>query len=146
MGKKAFALDQVLNYRSEVEKVCRLEFASAKQRFEGACARLEDDENSVSLLDSEFLDRQWAGMPATELQMYSDFFQRKKNDLMQQRQQVDLLNSKMTEQREVLIDAARDKKVLENLKDKKVKAHARELLDKERIFLEELSLQKRGAR
>jgi flagellar FliJ protein len=50
----------------------------------------------------------------------------------------------MAEKREVLVEAAIDKKVLETLKEKKVQAHKRDLLDKERIFLEEIALRKNG--
>ena len=50
----------------------------------------------------------------------------------------------MTVKREILVEAAMEKKVLETLKEKKVQAHNREMLYKERLFLEEISLRKKG--
>jgi flagellar FliJ protein len=79
-----------------------------------------------------------------ELQIYADFFRRKTVDIKLHRMETVNLNDRMTEKREILVKAAIEKKVLETLKEKKVQAHKRELLDKERIFLEEISLRKNG--
>ena len=50
------------------------------------------------------------------------------------------LNCKMDEKREILVEAAKEKKALEILKEKKALEHRRELAEKERLFLEEIAL------
>jgi flagellar FliJ protein len=50
----------------------------------------------------------------------------------------------VSEKREILLEAAMDKKVLEGLKEKKLKAHQRDLAEKERAFLDELALRPGG--
>ena len=77
MHKKAFRLDQVLNYRKEMEKVRKLEFAEAKEELENANSRLKSEEEAVERLDSEFIGRQQEGITGLELQMYSVFFRKK---------------------------------------------------------------------
>jgi flagellar FliJ protein len=142
MAKMGFRLEQVLNYRKEVEKVRTLELVTARQEFEGACERLKQEERKVDHLNTEFLERQRAGISVMDLQLYADFFQRKSADIKLQRLEADNLNSRMTEKQTILVKAALEKKVLESLKDKKTLAHKREMVVKEQAFLEELSLRK----
>jgi len=144
MAKQIFGLEQVLSYRMEIEKVCKMEFNTAQDEFNGACERLNYEENRVDRLNTELQDRQREGMTAMELQIYADFFRRKIVDINHYRLETVALNNRVAEKREVLVEAAIDKKVLETLKEKKVQAHKRDLLDKERIFLEEIALRKNG--
>lgn len=144
MAKKSFGLEQVLTYRKEIEKVCKLEFNNARQEFDGACERLNDEVSRVDRLSQELQDRQREGMTAMELQLYADFFRRKIVDINCYRQETATLGDRMAEKQELLREAALDKKVLETLKEKKLQAHNRELLEKERNFLEEIALRKKG--
>jgi flagellar FliJ protein len=146
MAKKGFALEQVLTYRTEMEKVRKQEFATVKAEFEGACERLQNEETRVVCLNTEFLGRQQEGISATELQLYADFFRGKRADLTKQRREVDSLNSRLTEKRDVLVEAARDKKALETLKEKKALVYHREMAEKERAMLEEVALRARGGK
>jgi flagellar FliJ protein len=144
MGKMIFGLEQVLTYRREIEKVCRMEFSTAQQEFDGACERLNNEENRVDRLHTESQDRQREGITAMELQIYADFARRKIVDIKLHRKETATLNDRMTEKRDILVEAAKEKKVLEILKEKKVQAHNRDMLYKERIFLEEIALRKKG--
>jgi len=144
MAKLIFGLEQVLTYRKEMEKVCKMEFRSAQQEFDGACERLNIEENRVERLNAESLDRQREGISAMELQLYADFFRRKVVDIKQHRRETATLGDRMTEKQEILVEAAMEKKVLETLKEKKAQAHNRDLLYKERVFLEEIALRKKG--
>lgn len=146
MQRQGFHLQQVLNYRKEVEKVRKVEFATAKHEFESATDRLQRDEDEADRLGVELNNKQAVGISANELQMYADFFQRKRVDIQFQRVQVDSLGRQMTERREVLLDAAKDKKALELLKERQMLALRREMAEKERAFLDELSIQKAGCR
>ncbi|WP_298431936.1 flagellar export protein FliJ [Geobacter sp.] len=146
MHKHGFQLQQVLNYRKEVEKVRKVEFAVAKREFESATELLDRHEAEADRARVEYNNKQAAGITASELQMYGDFFRRKSSDIQLQRHQVDTLGREMTEKREVLLDAAKEKKALELLKEKQMLAFRREMAEKERTFLEELAVQKKVAR
>ncbi|RNC70715.1 MAG: flagellar export protein FliJ [Desulfuromonadales bacterium] len=142
MQKHGFQLQQVLNYRKEVEKMRTLEFATAKHQFESATETLERHKAENDRARVEYNNKQAVGVTASELQMYADFFRRKTVDIQSQRVQVDSLGREMTERREVLMDAAKDKKALELLKEKQTLAFRREQAEKEQAFLEELAIQK----
>ncbi|ABQ28352.1 flagellar export protein FliJ [Geotalea uraniireducens] len=144
MAKKGFELDQVLNFRMEVEKMRKIDFATAKQEFEGANEQLMKEEEAMSHLIHEFADKQKDGISAAELLLYADFSRKKTVDIREHRQAVISLERKMTEKRETLLDAAKDKKVLEAFKDRKIRAYNQGIAEKERHFLDEISIQKTG--
>lgn len=142
MHNNGFQLQKVLNYRKEIEKVRKIEFDAAKREFEDAAEVLERHRAEADRARVEYNNKQAAVVNAGELQMYADFFRRKTGDIQSQSVQVDSLGREMTERREVLMDAAKDKKALELLKEKQLAALRRERAEKERAFLEELAIQK----
>ena len=140
MKKKIFALEQVLAFRKEVENTQKLEFAVAKREFEQADDLLRRDEEHMDRLDVEYMDRQLEGIYAIEMQLYADFFRKKESDIKAQRNIVTILDEQLGEKRELLLDAAKEKKVLEGLKEKKFMAHNKTIAEKERAFLDEVAL------
>jgi flagellar FliJ protein len=141
-GKK-FELEQVLNYRREIEKVRKLDFVSAKLELEHANDVLDQHENHVEVLTKEFCSRQTELNSIEEMRRYADFFARKREDIKNQKERIDQLDVVMSGRREVLLDATRDKKVLESLKEKKARELKLEMAQKERAFLDEISIQKK---
>jgi flagellar FliJ protein len=140
MRKKGFRLNQVLHYRKEMEKVRKQEFAETKQELEDASNKLNSEEERVERVNSEFMDRQQEGITASELQIYSSFFRKKRVDIKNQRANVGLLNHELTVRREILLDASKEKKILETLEKKNSKAIRKEIEEKERGLMEEIAI------
>jgi flagellar FliJ protein len=141
---KHFKLEQVLNYRCEIEKLRKQEFASAKQAFEHASDRLRQQKEQVEAVSREFAARQGALESIDELRMYSDFFAWKREDIKCQTLTVSQLDQTMNKRRQHLLDATKDKRVLESLKDKRAMEFKQQMEQKEQMFLDEISIQKKG--
>jgi flagellar FliJ protein len=146
MQKKGFKLQQVLNFRKEVEKARSLDLFEAKLELDYASEKLKQDEQLADKVAEELATRQIEGIAASELLMYSNFFHKKRNDIKHKQQEVDFLDRKVTEKREILLDAAKDKKVLESFKDKRIASDMKLQFVRERDFIDELSVQKKGQR
>ena len=144
MAGKKFELEQVLSYRSEVEKARKMEFVSAKLECEHANDVLKQHKSHVDELSKEFCSRQKELNNIEEMRRYADFFARKKEDIKNQSERINQLNGILNERRDVLIDATRDKKVLESLKEKKAREFKQEMAQKEQAFLDEIAIQKKG--
>lgn len=144
MRNKGFRLDQVLNYRKEMEKVRKVEFAEARQELENASTLLECEEKKVSRIDSEFMDRQQEGITAQELQIYSSFFRRMSVDIKNQRTNVGFLDHEMTRKRETLIDASKGKKMLETLERKSIRETQKKIAEKEKDVMEEIAIRRKN--
>jgi flagellar FliJ protein len=144
MQRNVFSLERVLHFRKEAEKLRKLDFATAKREYELAEDCLRREEEAIEELNLEFMTRQLEGISALELQLYADFFQKKKQDIICQREEVVKLDRNMVEKKDHLIAAATDKKIMEELKKKKVKAHEKAVAEKEQGFLDEIALRNRG--
>lgn len=146
MKGNGFKLEQVLNYRCEIEKMRKQEFASAKLDFEHASDRLRREKERVENLSEEFCHRQGELESIQEMRMYVDFFARKRDDIKNQKEQLDQLGSIVNDRRDFLLAATKDKKVLESLKEQKAKEFKRMMDQKEQTFLDEISIQKMGSK
>lgn len=144
MQKNGFKLQQVLNFRKEVEKARSIELAEAKRELDHAEVILSREEQHAAMVAKELAGKEIQGISASEFLMYSNFFHKKSREIKQHRQEVVTLDMKVAERREVLLDAAKDKKVLETFKEKKVAADRKLLSIKERDFIDELSVQRKG--
>lgn len=143
MSGKKFKLEQVLGYRREMEKLRKQEFAAAKRNLEDASEQLRQEQIQVTELAGEFRSRQNELDTIEELRMYNDYFRRKKEDIRRQMERVEQLDQVVSERREDLLDATKDKKVLESLKEKKASEFRLKMLQKEREFMDEISVQKK---
>lgn len=143
MAGNKFELQQVLNYRREIERVRKQEFASAKMQLEEANEQLRREEECVEGLAEEFRSRQQEMSSIDEMRMYANYFVRKKDEIRSRKEQVESLGDALNDCRETLLDATKDKKVLESLKEKKAKQFRQKIDQKEREFMDELSIQKK---
>ncbi|BCG48976.1 Flagellar protein FliJ [Citrifermentans bremense] len=146
MAGYEFRLEQVLKFRKEVEKIQQLELLAARQRHETVSDQLNCEEKAIEELDREFTQRQMEGIQASDLQLFGDYRLRKRNEINRIKEELPALEQAVQEKRESLIVAAKEKKVLEIFKQKKLHAHRVELLEKERNFMDEVAIQGRGAR
>lgn len=146
MAGYEFRLEQVLKFRKEVEKIQQLELLAARQRHEMASDQLDCEEKAIEELDREFTQRQMEGIQARDLQLFGDYRLRKRNEINRIKEELPALEQAVQEKRESLIVAAKEKKVLEIFKQKKLHALKLELLEKERNFMDEVAIQGRGAR
>ncbi len=142
--KRGFTLHQVLNYRADLERLRKQEFATARQDLDRANDKLEQERQEAAELAREFAERNGQIDSVVELQLYADFFARKREQIKQQQERVVALDRILEHRREELVQATQDKKVLESLKEKKELAFRQEQQRKERDFLDEIAVQKKG--
>jgi flagellar FliJ protein len=143
MAGRTFELEQVLVYRREMEKLRKQELAAARQALEQADQELKREEAQVTLLTKEFQRCQQKIECIDDMRMYSDFFARKREEIKQQKERVEQLGEIMSEKRSDLMEASKEKKVLESLKNKKAAEFRQGMATKERNFLDEISIQKK---
>ena len=143
-SKKGFELHQVLNYRTSLERLRKQEFAAARQDLDRANDKLAREQDEAAALARDFAERNGQLNSVVELQLYADFFARKRNEIKEQQERVVALDRILENRREDLVQATQDKKVLESLKEKKNLAFRQEQQRKERDFLDEISVQKKG--
>jgi len=140
---KQFELEQVLKYRREIERMRKLEFADAKKELDHAHDKLNEEENATADTAEQFIKCQSELSNIEEMRRYADFFAKKREDIKRQKVRVEQLGVVLDERRETLIDATKDKKVLETMKEKKAREFRIGMEQKEQAFMDEISVQKK---
>ncbi len=146
MAGHEFRLEQVLKFRKEVEKMHQLELAAARLNHENAQDKLESEQAAMATMEQDFSRRQMQGIEAKDLQLYGNFSMRKSREIQAIKESLPVLEKAVQEKREALLTAAKDKKALEVFKEKKMRDLKMDQLTRERIFLDEIALQGRGAK
>ncbi len=142
--KKQFALQQVLDYRLECERLCKQEFAVAKRDVDTACDQLALEKTVTEKIAVEFTNRQQEITSVYEMRLYADFFSRKREELKEQERYIEILDRVLEDRKHELLQATKEKKVMEKLKEKQKLAFLKEQAHKERLLLDEISIQKTG--
>ncbi|CAH2029990.1 flagellar export protein FliJ [Trichlorobacter ammonificans] len=141
---KRFGLHQVLSYRKELERLRKLEFAAAKRNLDDACDLLEQEQRNAARLADEFAANQEKLTSVVDLQLYANFFARKRQELKVQQARIEELDQMLEVQRQQLQAATTEKKVMEQLKVKQDAAFRKEQAHKEALLLDEIAVQKKG--
>lgn len=142
--KKKFEMQQVLNYRVELEKMRKQEFAAAREDLDAATDQLEQEKSEAAKLAEEFSGRQEKIDSIFEMRLYADFFARKRDEIKEQQRRVESLDRVLEDRRQELVQATKEKKVMEQLKQKQKEAFLKEQAHKEGLLLDEIATQKKG--
>ncbi|MDK9717991.1 MAG: flagellar export protein FliJ [Trichlorobacter sp.] len=142
--KKKFEMQQVLNYRVELEKMRKQEFAAARHDLDAASDRLEQEKSEAAKLAEEFSGRQQQIDSIFEMRLYADFFARKRDEIKEQQRRVESLDHVLEDRRDELVQATKEKKVMEQFKQKQKEAFLKEQAHKEGLLLDEIATQKKG--
>jgi flagellar FliJ protein len=140
-----FKLQAVLKYRKTLEEQAQQRLAEllnveAQINQEQAEVRRQLDE-----LSGQLRVKQQQGLQILELRLYEDQIDHHRQRCEYLRQQLTDLAELLDERRRELLFAARERKVIEKLKEKQQAETRRQLDHKERVMLDEISLRsKRG--
>lgn len=135
-----FRLQGVLNYRKQIEEVKVRELAEAK----GALLEIEEALKQNSIHEAQLLEQAGAARKSGVLTADQAVLQSMFWDRLLDRERVckDLekrVTAEIERRRQKALAASRDKKLLENLKARKVRAHQAEVAGEEQRFLDEHS-------
>ncbi len=132
-----FSLEQVLKYRRQLEQEAKIAFAKVEQerlresnRLEQIMQALEQEQQRLTNLRAEDLDNKW---------LIANFVKSLREDLKISQEKLRYWEVKVEEARKVLTEKAKDKKILEKLKEKQEFKYVHEEKRKEQQFYDELT-------
>ncbi len=145
MSKK-FKLQSVLNYRQSLEDQAQQQLAASLQRKGALAVELQRQRDTLQQHDAELKERQQDGLTVAEIELFETQIQHCRRLIKHLQEQLQRLERQIVGEREELLNAARDKQVMEKLKDKQEAEYRKELSRKEREILDEISLRNKGDR
>ncbi|NOQ50774.1 MAG: flagellar export protein FliJ [Desulfuromonadaceae bacterium] len=143
---KKFKLQSVLNYRQSLEDRAQQLLMTSLQHRSTLEKALGQQRNALRQHDAELKRRQQEGLTIAEIDLFESQIQhccRMSADLQQQLQR---LERQIVSEREELLSCARDRQVMEKLKEKQDAEYRQELSRKERAMLDEIGLRNKGDR
>ncbi len=143
MGKK-FKLQSVLNYRQILEDQARQKLAESLQQKTRLEEQLRQQQQATRQLDTELKERQEQGLSVAEMNLFESQIQHRQRQLSHLQTNLQVLESAILGQREDLLQVARDRQVIEKLKEKREREYRQELSRKEREMLDEICLRSKG--
>ena len=143
MAKK-FKLQSVLNYRQTLEDQARQRLSDSQQHKQRLETDLHQHQSQLKQFDAELKDRQLEGLTIDEIQLFESQIEHRRRLMVRVQQQLEKLERRILQEREELLQAAREKQVMEKLKEKQEEEYRQELARKEREVLDEISLRNKG--
>ncbi|HUO58593.1 MAG TPA: flagellar export protein FliJ [bacterium] len=141
MAKKfQFRLGQVLELRKQIEDLRVKELAQAKGRLLQIEETLKQHAETENLFLATYGDFEKTGEFNADQVMayceYKDWLVRREKEYRRQEKE---WTAEVEKRRDRAVKASREKKLLANLKEKKMLAHSQEVLGEEQRFLDEVS-------
>jgi flagellar FliJ protein len=139
-----FKLHAVLKYRKTLEEQAQQRLAELLSVEAGLKQKQEETRHCLEALSAQVLKKHQQGLSILELQLYEDQIEhhRQQQEILQR--QLTELGVLVNERRQELLFAARERKIIEKLKEKQLAEYLRKLDRKERVMLDEISLRQNG--
>jgi len=141
-----FKLQAVLNYRQSLENQAQQVLSLSLQEQVRMQNEIEGFRQQLQNHDDQLRIRQQEGMTVAEMELFEAGIQHCRQQIHQLQQRQLELDRRIKDERNALLKAARERQVMEKLKDKQEAEYRRELDRKERDMLDEISLRLKGER
>lgn len=139
-----FKLQSVLNYRQSLEGQAQQVLAASLQQQSDLEAQLQQQRKALQQHDDELKKRQEEGLTVAEIDLYESQIQHCRRLIEDILGRLQRLERQILSEREELLHAARERQVMEKLKDKQEAEYRQEMSRKERAMLDEISLRTKG--
>lgn len=145
MRRFQFRLDRVMGVRRNRERICQQELAMAHEVLrvgEEDLARLEASETACAAA----VRGQFSGViRPVSIAGHLAYLRGLRRDAIHQQEVVDGLAAEVEEKRADLLRASQEKKVLENLRERRYLSYRKDLNRREQTFLDEVAQQRCGS-
>jgi len=135
-----FTLEPVLNHRKYIEEILQRELGVYEKLLNDERKKLRAYKRVKIRFTQELREKQRDGISISENLLYSQFLDRILEDVDKQTEKVWAMEGEFDQKRDGLINAVKNRKTLDKLKEREVKTHDQELAKNERDFLNEVAI------
>lgn len=135
-----FQLNSLLNHRKFIEDALQKDLAVLKKILAKERKKLLDYKETENRLKVELQHKRKVSITSSENLLYINYFYRLSKDLNIQKEKVLKAERAFGQKRNELIEAMKNRKMLDKLKEKRLKSYIRELEKTELDFLNEVAI------
>ncbi len=137
-----FKLKAVLEYRRQIEDARQQEFAAVMQVWEREREKLEHYHKSWRACLLEWRSMQEKSVSIASVDMYQKYMLRLRHEINGQAERVKKCVAEVDEKRNILLQAQKERKMMETLEESELLHYRKELADRERKYYDEIATQR----
>lgn len=135
-----FRLEKILRLREYKEKFCLEEVGKCVFQLQEALEKKEELEERKTKLENEFMAILKGIISAEKVSLYKNYLLHQDELLKIQEQMIEVKKNNLEEARQKLVQAMKERKILEKLREKQDYRYQQEQEKKEQIFQDELAV------
>jgi flagellar protein FliJ len=135
-----FSLEPVLKYRKLLEEDLQKDFAILKRQLLDEKVRLSNFEQVRDRFRGELQQKQMKNFNVSDILLYTDFLQEVSKEIEKQSKKILEAEKRVDQKREELVGAMKNRKIIDRLREKGLKAHVQELSKKEQDLMNEAAI------
>jgi len=135
-----FSLEPVLKHRKLLEQDLQKDFAALKRQLLVERERLSDFERVRDRFSGELQEKQVKSISVSDILLYTDFLQQVSKEIEKQSEKIREAEKSVDQKREELIGAMKNRKTIDRLREKGLKAHLQNLAKKEQNLMNEAAI------
>ncbi len=139
MKKFRFRLQRVLDIKHTIEEARRRDFLAAQNEHDKAVAKLNDVKRNRSKYIDMLYTREQDEINVLEINMYYRYFQMLEHQIARQFELIKLACEEVEKRRVILVEAVKDRRIIERLKEKKFSSYMKETLSDEQFISDDLA-------
>ena len=137
-----FNLQALLDYRKRIEEGFQIELSRIQKELENARQALLSSQQEKTRYEEELAEREAREVNLPESVLYRDYLRGMRRKIKEQRDRVATIKIEFDKKQEELLEATKNKKVLEKVKEKHAEEFMHELQKKERAFDDEVGIRR----
>ena len=135
-----FSLEPVLKYRKLLEEDLQKDFAVLKRQLLDEKVRLSNFEQVRDRFSGELQQKQVKSISVSDILLYTDYLQEVSKEIKKQSKRILEAEKSVDQKREELVGAMKNRKTIDRLREKGLKAHVQELSKKEQGLMNEAAI------
>jgi flagellar FliJ protein len=139
MHKFAFRLESILKLKTQMEDNAKNNLARATKELENQKVYLEELRNVNDASINSLTEEVDEGIPVYRVRLFNNYLSLMKEKIVNQKENVNIAEHNVDTNREVLIKAMQERKVLDKLKDKKFEEYVKDQNKAEQLGIDELN-------
>jgi len=135
-----FSLEPVLKYRKLLEEDLQKDFAILKRQLLDERERLSNFEQTRDRFSGELQEKQVENVSVSDILLYTDYLQQVSKEIGKQAEKILETEESVDQKREELVGAMKNRKTIDRLREKGLKAHVQGLSKKEQDLMNEAAI------
>lgn len=139
MKRFNFRLQRVLDVKNTIEEVKRRDFLTADNKYQNEVAQSQKYLNTLEKYQNELYEVEKRGLDIQYINLFYRYFQTLSFQISYQHRVIELAGEEREKRRAILLEAVKERKILEQLKHKRFDQYLFELGKEEQFNIDEIS-------